>query len=169
MIKKFIFFCVVLLCVFFLSSVLWCQLRFPHTYFICVCLRIVVLYFSSSCTLCCQFLWIVLFWLPFDILWRLFAPSHDVVSVHDSIYTCMIIEISSWIILCILAIFHFRVYNYIEHIIIYSSGKTEDYLRIWINISSSNLFPNRTNYFEFICIYIVKYCNSVLNWLINYV
>jgi hypothetical protein len=109
------------------------------------------------------------FLLPFDILWRLFAPSHDVVSVHDSIYTCMIIEISSWIILCILAIFHFRVYNYIEHIIIYSSGKTEDYLRIWINISSSNLFPNRTNYFEFICIYIVKYCNSVLNWLIKYV
>jgi len=73
------------LCV--LSSVLWCPLQFPrgamfgsylhpvvcrreHVVFmdICVCLRIVVsntyclvLFFSVSCTLCCQFLWIVLF------------------------------------------------------------------------------------------------------------
>ena len=77
------------MCLYVLSSVLWCPFRFPHKngsflppvvqgscliYVICACLRI-VLYntycfgfcISSSCVLytqCCQFLWVVHSWLP---------------------------------------------------------------------------------------------------------
>jgi hypothetical protein len=75
-----------------LGFVLWCQLRFPHKndvrsvftsrcsyeascliYIICVCLCIMMFnkycvvflfYLSSSCTLCYQFLWIVLLSVP---------------------------------------------------------------------------------------------------------
>jgi len=85
----FNFLCCLILCLNVLNSLLWCPLRFPHkndvrfvltpvvcrrahvlfTLF-CVCLRIVVfnayyvvffiLFFVVLCTLCCQFLWIVL-------------------------------------------------------------------------------------------------------------
>jgi len=68
-------------CFYVLSFVLWCSLRLPYKndahcslwkgacliYVICVCLRIVVsntycvVFFFVLCTLCCQFLWIILF------------------------------------------------------------------------------------------------------------
>jgi hypothetical protein len=77
-------------CLYVLSSVLWCPLRFLHENdvrfvfassclwedaclicVVCVGLHImvsntycVVLSFYVLCTICCQFLWIVLFWLP---------------------------------------------------------------------------------------------------------
>ena len=83
-----VFLCCPIMYLYILSSVLWCQLRFPNRndvqfvftfscleesscliYVICICLRKVVLLFclSSSfflCARCCQFLWIVHFWLP---------------------------------------------------------------------------------------------------------
>ena len=90
----FVFLCCPIVCHYVPSSVLWCPLRFPHEndvrfifvssfmwedeYLICdfcASLRIgvsstycVVVFFCLFsivlCTLCCQFLWIVHFWLP---------------------------------------------------------------------------------------------------------
>ena len=59
-------------------------------YVVCVCLRIVVsntycffsvLFFFFQCTLCCQFLQIALYGLPFSILKRLFVIHYQ--------HTCM--------------------------------------------------------------------------------
>ena len=78
------------MCPYVLRSVLWCQLRYPNKddvrfvfpssylqevscliYVICICLRIMMsntycvvflVLFVFVFTLCCQFLWIVLFW-----------------------------------------------------------------------------------------------------------
>ena len=88
-----------------LSSVLWCPLRFPHKTMLCsslhpdICWRAHVLFmlfvcsgvqrilrcvfslfFEVWCALCCQYLWIVHFWLAIRyslafiwvILWQLF-------------------------------------------------------------------------------------------------
>ena len=87
-------FCCPIMCLYVLSSVLCCPLRFPHKrndrfvltssclqqvssliYVFSVCLLIAVsntycvvlcfcLFVFILCTLCCQFLWIVHFWLP---------------------------------------------------------------------------------------------------------
>jgi hypothetical protein len=74
--NRFSFLFCPIMCFYVLSSVLWCPLRFPHKNDVrfvftssCVCLRIVVsntffvVFFFVLCTLCCQFLWIVHFWL----------------------------------------------------------------------------------------------------------
>ena len=91
------FLCCAIMCLYVLSSVLWCPLRFPHKndvrfvftsscllkdscliYIIYVCLRIVVsnalyavslfCFFFVLYTLCCQFLWVVHFWLPLRLV-----------------------------------------------------------------------------------------------------
>jgi hypothetical protein len=81
-----------IMCLYSLSSVLWWPLRFPHktifgsylppvvcrrahvlfTLFVFIAYSgvqhilccVFVLFFFVLCTLCCQFLWIVYFWLP---------------------------------------------------------------------------------------------------------
>ena len=80
------FLCCRIMCLYVLSSVLLCPLRFPHKTMFgsssppVVCRRIHILlthsgvqyilcyvfglFFFVLCTLCCQFLWIVHFWLP---------------------------------------------------------------------------------------------------------
>jgi len=85
----FSFLCCPIMYLYVLSSVLWCPLRFPHingsvrlylqlfvgmrmSYLRYMCLFansgvhhiLCCVFFFVVCTLCCQFLWIVHFWLP---------------------------------------------------------------------------------------------------------
>ena len=78
------FLCCPIMCLYVLSSLLWCPLRFPHKNYVrfvfssslCLfayimlsntyCVVIFSLFFFVFCTICscCQFVWIVHFWLP---------------------------------------------------------------------------------------------------------
>jgi hypothetical protein len=64
-----------------------------------------VYFFCVSCTLCCQFLWIVYFWLPFGILWRLFVLclEYPMLSVsRDCIFVISPLVFSDVYLSCVL-------------------------------------------------------------------
>jgi len=102
-----LFSCCPIVCLYIVSSMLWCPLRFPHGsdvrfvfasscfWGLVFCLRylylfacsgvrhvlccVFALFFFILCTLCCPFLWNIHLWLPLSgILWGIFVRLFSV-------------------------------------------------------------------------------------------
>ena len=115
---SFLFFlCCPVVCLCDLGSVLWCLLRFPFgtglslppvvcrrahvlfTLFVFVCVRWcpthIVLRFCLFCTLCCQFLWIVHFWL-YSVFSNIYWHTTYLLYISISLCTEQFMKLSKW-------------------------------------------------------------------------